>query len=222
MRMRMRMRMRRYHHHERERAPNRNKNKTIDTKATKKYIKRHAKNQTHTKKYTCRENEQERGNEANDNNNNMGRTWTATATATDEIRRAESKWTSSTASRFAAATLAATAMTFATTPAASVFAADAAKVGTCVITSCTVSLARCIADVPCLENLACLQSCAGRPDEGDCQVRCSDLYADKVRMHTCIPYGRSALSSSFSPSCVCSWVGVMCVNESFQFMDANS
>ena len=67
------------------------------------------------------------------------------------------------------------------------YAADTVKIGTCLLRSCTVSLAKCIADVPCLENLACLQTCTGRPDEGDCQVRCADLYGDKAvdKFNTC-------------------------------------
>ena len=88
---------------------------------------------------------------------------------------------------FVAGAFAAAAVGLCTGSALPAFAVDNVKVGTCLLKSCTVSLAKCIADVPCLENLACLQSCNGRPDEGDCQVRCGDLYEDKAvdRFNTC-------------------------------------
>ena len=49
-------------------------------------------------------------------------------------------------------------------------AADTAKVGTCLLSSCQVELAGCLADSKCAQNLICLQTCNGRPDETDCQV----------------------------------------------------
>lgn len=59
-------------------------------------------------------------------------------------------------------------------------AADAAKVGTCLLQSCQVELAGCLADSKCAQNLICLQTCNGRPDETDCQIRCGDKYDDKA------------------------------------------
>lgn len=53
---------------------------------------------------------------------------------------------------------------------APVQAADAAKVGSCLLASCQVELAGCLADSKCAQNLICLQTCSGRPDETDCQV----------------------------------------------------
>lgn len=35
---------------------------------------------------------------------------------------------------------------------------------------CRVELAKCIADPKCAANVACLQTCNGRPDETECQV----------------------------------------------------
>ena len=45
------------------------------------------------------------------------------------------------------------------------------KVGTCLLGNCQKALAGCLTDVGCVKDLACLQSCNGRPDEIDCQVR---------------------------------------------------
>lgn len=59
-------------------------------------------------------------------------------------------------------------------------ATDAAQVGTCVLQNCQAALAGCLADAKCLENLVCLQTCNGRPDETECQIRCGDLYQDKA------------------------------------------
>eukprot|EP01024_Parvocaulis_polyphysoides_P059672 TRINITY_DN6464_c0_g3_i1.p1 TRINITY_DN6464_c0_g3~~TRINITY_DN6464_c0_g3_i1.p1 ORF type:complete len:435 (-),score=54.31 TRINITY_DN6464_c0_g3_i1:337-1572(-) len=59
-------------------------------------------------------------------------------------------------------------------------AADPAVVGGCLLQNCQIALAKCLGDVGCLENLVCLQSCNGRPDETACQIRCGDLYEDKA------------------------------------------
>jgi violaxanthin de-epoxidase len=57
-------------------------------------------------------------------------------------------------------------------------AADTAKVGKCLLTNCPLQLARCIADPSCAESLLCLQQCNGKPDEQDCQIKCTDLFED--------------------------------------------
>jgi len=62
----------------------------------------------------------------------------------------------------------------------SVSAADNSNVGTCLLRNCQGALAQCLGDATCLTNLACLQSCSGRPDETDCQIRCGDRYQDKA------------------------------------------
>lgn len=66
------------------------------------------------------------------------------------------------------AVIVAAAMFAAPMPAAA--ATDAAKVGTCLLGSCQRELAGCLADSKCAQNLICLQTCSGRPDETDCQV----------------------------------------------------
>lgn len=50
-------------------------------------------------------------------------------------------------------------------------AADAVKVGGCLLRNCQVELARCIGDVECLEDLVCLNLCNDAEDEVACQVR---------------------------------------------------
>lgn len=59
-------------------------------------------------------------------------------------------------------------------------AADVAKVGTCLLSQCQGALAACLADGTCLKDLVCLNTCNGRPDEIECQLRCGDLYADQA------------------------------------------
>lgn len=52
-------------------------------------------------------------------------------------------------------------------------ATDAALVGSCLLQNCQKQLAGCLSDVKCLQNLACLQQCNGKPDEQACQIRCA-------------------------------------------------
>ena len=59
-------------------------------------------------------------------------------------------------------------------------AADGAAIGTCLITKEPLALARCITDPLCLTNLACIQTCTGKPDEGDCQIKCGDEFSNDV------------------------------------------
>jgi len=59
-------------------------------------------------------------------------------------------------------------------------AADNAKIATCLITKMPGTLARCITDPVCLSNVGCIQTCVGKPDEGDCQVRCGDEFSNDV------------------------------------------
>lgn len=55
-------------------------------------------------------------------------------------------------------------------------AADAKKVGTCLLQNCQSALATCLSDTTCVQNLACLQLCNGTPDETSCQIKCGDKY----------------------------------------------
>lgn len=56
-------------------------------------------------------------------------------------------------------------------------AADFVETGKCLFANCPGALAACLTDKTCAENLLCLQSCNGRPDESECQIRCGDVYA---------------------------------------------
>jgi len=53
----------------------------------------------------------------------------------------------------------------------------AVSAGKCLLQSCQLELAGCLADEKCAESLVCLNACFGRPDEGDCQIKCGDLYS---------------------------------------------
>ncbi|KAG0591311.1 hypothetical protein KC19_1G165700 [Ceratodon purpureus] len=59
-------------------------------------------------------------------------------------------------------------------------AADPLKTCACLLKECRVELAKCIADPKCAANVACLQTCNGRPDETECQIGCGDLFENKV------------------------------------------
>eukprot|EP00270_Netrium_digitus_P004158 TRINITY_DN1504_c0_g1_i1.p1 TRINITY_DN1504_c0_g1~~TRINITY_DN1504_c0_g1_i1.p1 ORF type:complete len:464 (-),score=97.72 TRINITY_DN1504_c0_g1_i1:241-1632(-) len=59
-------------------------------------------------------------------------------------------------------------------------AADVLKTCACLLKECRGELARCLADVNCAANIACLQSCNGRPDEIECQIACGDLFENAV------------------------------------------
>ncbi len=59
-------------------------------------------------------------------------------------------------------------------------AADAAKVGSCLLQNCQKEFAQCIGDANCLQNLACLNACALSDDESACQIRCGDRFEDKA------------------------------------------
>lgn len=59
-------------------------------------------------------------------------------------------------------------------------AVDALKTCTCLLKECRVELAKCIANPSCAANVACLQTCNDRPDETECQIKCGDLFENKV------------------------------------------
>jgi len=59
-------------------------------------------------------------------------------------------------------------------------AVDALKTCQCLLKECRVELAKCIADPKCAANVACLQTCNGRPDETECQIGCGDLFENSV------------------------------------------
>lgn len=59
-------------------------------------------------------------------------------------------------------------------------AVDALKTCGCLLKECRVELAKCIANPSCAANVACLQTCNNRPDETECQIKCGDLFGNRV------------------------------------------
>lgn len=59
-------------------------------------------------------------------------------------------------------------------------ATEMASVGTCLLSSCQKELAQCILNPKCLTNVICLNTCAGRKDEAECQIRCGDQFENDV------------------------------------------
>ena len=66
------------------------------------------------------------------------------------------------------------------TPGLPAFAADTAKVGACLLKSCQAELAECITNPKCLANVICLNTCNGKKDEAECQIRCGDNFENDV------------------------------------------
>jgi violaxanthin de-epoxidase len=64
--------------------------------------------------------------------------------------------------------------------AAQEFKMDGAKIGKCLLSSCQLPLARCVADPICAANLVCIQTCTGRVDEAACQIKCGDEFSNDV------------------------------------------
>ena len=59
-------------------------------------------------------------------------------------------------------------------------AADTVKVGKCLLQSCQKELAQCILNPACLANVICLNTCNGRADEAECQIKCGDTFENEV------------------------------------------
>jgi len=106
------------------------------------------------------------------------------------------------AKRVAATALAAAVMATGTLSPGYAYAVSAAKTtemqetGACLLQNCGKELAACVTDEKCLEDLVCLQGCFGAPDEGDCQIRCGDLYASKAvaTFNTCAVTEKSCVA----------------------------
>ena len=62
----------------------------------------------------------------------------------------------------------------------SAYAADGAAIGKCLIKKCPGYLAKCIANPNCLANVACINTCNGKPDEAGCQVDCGNTFENDV------------------------------------------
>lgn len=59
-------------------------------------------------------------------------------------------------------------------------AADTVKVGKCLLNNCQKELAQCILNPKCFANVICLNTCNGRSDEGECQIKCGDTFENDV------------------------------------------
>merc|ERR1719387_2985338 len=59
-------------------------------------------------------------------------------------------------------------------------AADSAAIGSCLLKSCQLPLAKCVTNPTCAANLLCIQTCTNRPDESTCQIKCGDEFANNV------------------------------------------
>jgi VDE lipocalin domain len=78
------------------------------------------------------------------------------------------------------------------------------QVGTCLLESCQLQLAACVADGNCLQDLICLNTCNGRPDESDCQVgRIAESRAPQT--WTVSAAGASAVTSRNTRTAVGQW-----------------
>jgi violaxanthin de-epoxidase len=82
--------------------------------------------------------------------------------------------------RQCAAALAGIAIAAMTPFSAAAAISDPAAVGTCVISQCTGKLAKCLTSPKCAANLVCINTCTGRKDESECQIRCGDLFENEV------------------------------------------
>lgn len=59
-------------------------------------------------------------------------------------------------------------------------AADTVKVGKCLLSNCQKELAQCVLNPKCLANVVCLNTCNGRKDEAECQIRCGDTFENEI------------------------------------------
>lgn len=105
----------------------------------------------------------------------------ASASDADADADASNDWTRRLASGVAAvAAAAAVSLSPAGALAKDLIDPRAVESGKCLLSRCQLELAACVADEKCAESLVCLNTCFGRPDEADCQIKCGDLYASKA------------------------------------------
>jgi hypothetical protein len=72
-------------------------------------------------------------------------------------------------------------------------ALDTSKVGSCLLSSCQVQLAACIADEKCAESLVCLNKCNNTTDEAGCQARARCARASLAQTTPALPPRTRAL-----------------------------
>mmetsp|Transcript_37059 Transcript_37059/g.82338 ORF Transcript_37059/g.82338 Transcript_37059/m.82338 type:complete len:274 (+) Transcript_37059:165-986(+) len=71
----------------------------------------------------------------------------------------------------------ATGTLFQPSPAA---AADTVVVGKCLLQNCRKELGKCLLNPKCFANVICLNTCNGRKDEAECQIKCGDMFENDV------------------------------------------
>mmetsp|Transcript_11263 Transcript_11263/g.16442 ORF Transcript_11263/g.16442 Transcript_11263/m.16442 type:complete len:469 (+) Transcript_11263:127-1533(+) len=59
-------------------------------------------------------------------------------------------------------------------------ASDGKAIGLCLLKKCRLPLAKCITNPNCLANVICINSCNGKEDETGCQIKCGDIFENKV------------------------------------------
>jgi len=59
-------------------------------------------------------------------------------------------------------------------------ATDSGAIVSCLFSKCQIPLAKCIANPKCLANVVCINTCNGRDDEIECQIKCGDLFENEV------------------------------------------
>lgn len=66
------------------------------------------------------------------------------------------------------------------TPSVAQAVSDPGAIVSCLVQKCPVPLGKCILNPKCLANVACINTCNGREDEIDCQIKCGDLFENSV------------------------------------------
>jgi len=59
-------------------------------------------------------------------------------------------------------------------------ATDSGAIVSCLFSKCQLPLAKCITNPKCLANVVCINTCNGRDDEIECQIKCGDLFENEV------------------------------------------
>jgi len=60
------------------------------------------------------------------------------------------------------------------------FASDGKAIGLCLLQKCRLPLLKCITNPNCLANVICINTCNGKEDETGCQIKCGDIFENKV------------------------------------------
>jgi len=59
-------------------------------------------------------------------------------------------------------------------------ATDPSQIVGCLFQKCPVPLGKCVLNPKCLANVVCINTCNGRPDEIECQIKCGDIFENPV------------------------------------------